>query len=164
MRRITSGVAVLAGVLGLASVAVAGNRSVSPITQAIKTIAFCRDKTSAFPDSAFNSYSPISAEFLQKIGKSYTGTIEEARQYKVTLLDQPKHGQAQLVYEPSHHWTYVPEEGYVGADRVIYLVGAHGKQYKVVVNFWVIPVIDENSDVQQCESINFGTQNGSREK
>ena len=80
-------------------------------------------------------------------------------QYQVTLLDNTKHGEVRLI---DHNiWTYSPMTGYTGADRAIYLIQNKGKQYKVVVNFWVLETIDENRDVQECESIDFGTSNGS---
>lgn len=158
MRWVTSGVAILAGVMGLTMVAEAGNRGLSPI---INTISFCRDKTSTFPESAFNSFSPVSAEFMQQIGKVYEGTIEEASQYKVALIALPKHGQVQLLDDVSQHWRYVPEKGYTGADRAIYLMETFGKQYRVVVNFWVVPVIDENRETQECDSIKFDASGGS---
>ncbi|MFY9259363.1 MAG: Ig-like domain-containing protein [Gallionella sp.] len=127
-------------------------------SQEVKTITFCRDRESLIPVSAWNSFSPINREFLQQIGKPYTGTVEDTLQYKVTLLELPKHGQAQLVHEPSQHWTYVPEKGYEGIDRVTYFVENQGKQYKVVINFWVISYPDEKGESQSqlCESIDFG--------
>lgn len=122
----------------------------------VRTVSFCRDKESAVPDSAFNSFSPVSVEFLRAIGKRYKGTIDEAQQYKVTLLEQPKHGNVRLVYEPSRHWTYAPLEGYTGADRVIYLLESQGNRFRVVINFWVVKLIDEQRKKQECEIKNFG--------
>ncbi|MDD2776156.1 MAG: hypothetical protein PHU06_09380 [Gallionella sp.] len=129
--------------------------------QNVKTITFCRDTESLSPDSGFNSFSPISEEFLKKIGRPFTGTDAEVQRYKVALLEMPKHGQARLVYEPSQHWAYVPEKGYQGADRAIYLVECQGKQYKVVINFWVTEVFDEGKDAPLCDSMDFGASNES---
>ncbi|MEQ1533296.1 MAG: matrixin family metalloprotease, partial [Sideroxydans sp.] len=161
---------------GVSDAVLAGNRGLSPIittvmivqavghnanpTQNVKTITFCLDKQSLVPDSAPNDFSPIGQYFLEKIGKPYTGTIEEAGQYKVKLFEMPKHGQAQLVDEPSQHWTYMPDKGYQGADRAIYLVESQGKQYKVVINFWVVEVLDEDRPSQYCDSVDFGASNG----
>jgi VCBS repeat-containing protein len=133
---------------------------IAQVQQSPTTVTFCLDKQSLVPDSAPNSFSPIGQDFLEKIGRPYTGTDAEAQQYKVTLLGMPKHGQAQLVYEPSQHWTYLPEEGYEGADRVTYLVEGQGKQYKVVINFWVVGVLDEDRKAQYCDSVDFGASNG----
>lgn len=129
--------------------------------QNVKTVTFCRDAESLSPDSAFNDFSPISTEFLQQIGAKHGVTIDELKAYRVTLVTPTQHGQVRLTDEPSHAWSYLPTKDYTGADRAIYLVQNQGKQYKVVVNFWVVEVIDENRDVQECESINFGTSNGS---
>ena len=123
----------------------------------MKTITFCRDKESWSPDiNAANAFSPISAEFLKQIGKTYSGTIEEAKQYKATLLVVPKHGEVRSI-DDYNDWVYLPTVDYEGADRVVFLVENQGKQYKVVINFLVAHIFDENRKVQECESMNFGT-------
>ncbi|MEQ1526082.1 MAG: matrixin family metalloprotease [Gallionella sp.] len=128
-------------------------------TQNIKTITFCLDKQSLVPDSAPNAFSPVNFEFLRQIGKPYTGTVAEAQQYNVTLLEVPKHGVVNSI-DDFTGWIYMPEKGYEGADRAIYLVESQGKQYKVVINFWVVEVLDEDRPAQYCDSVDFGASNG----
>ncbi len=128
-------------------------------TQNSQTITFCRDKESLSPDSAVNDFSPISDEFLRQIGAKHGDTVEELKRYRVTLVTPPQHGQVKLVYEPSHHWAYLPTQNYEGTDRVIFLVESQGKRYKVVVNFLVAQIFDENRQSQVCDSIDFGTSN-----
>ena len=118
----------------------------------VRAITFCRDAQSVIPDTALNDYSPISGEFLRKIGRPYKGTTADARPYRVALLQRPTHGQVQLLDEPSQHWTYVPEKDYTGTDRVVYAVESKTKRYKVVINFWVVEVIDESRKRSECES------------
>lgn len=135
-----------------------------PVTNDInKTITFCRDTQSLTPESALNSFSPISVEFLRQIGAKHGGTLTELKPYKATLVKPPQHGQVYLLDEGSHHWSYIPPEGYTGVDQVIYLVEKQGSRYTVIVNFWVLPAIDENLKPPVCKSIKFSeiTQNNS---
>lgn len=122
-----------------------------------KTITFCRDIDGLIPDSANNHFSPISVEFLRQIGARHGVTIEELKPYHVTLLTPPQHGEIRLVYEPSHHWSYVPANDYTGADRAIYLVEKQGKRNTAIVNFWVLQAIDENLKAPVCKSIKFSS-------
>lgn len=126
-----------------------------------KTVIFCRDKESLMPDSGRNGFSPLSAEFLRQIGAKHGLGIHKLKQYRVTLIAPPQHGKVRLTDEPSRSWTYKPKEGYTGADRVIYQVENQDKRYKVILNLWVVEIIDEGRRNQECDSINFGVTSDS---
>ena len=134
--------------------------SAPPTKEVTKTVAFCQDMTSLLPDSAVNSFSPLSVQFRRQIGARHDDAIDKLKPYRVKLVTPPQHGQVRLVDGSSQHWTYAPTEGYTGADRAIYAVENQGKRYKVIVNFWVLEITDENLKIQACESIKFGLTNG----
>ncbi len=88
--------------------------------------------------------------------------LDKEGRYKVTLIQAPVHGQVELVGSASHHWTYIPQDGYKGPDRAVFVVEAGGKRVKAVVNFLVLPVINEPKEddevkerVPECKSFDF---------
>ncbi len=170
-KNITCAAAMLC-VLGMVS-AEAENSSLASIViaqvQPSTTVTFCRDAESLSfgkndADSTDlphqNIFSPLSAEFFKKIGKPYTGSTKEAQQYKASVLEAPKHGEIQQI-DDFNDWTYLPAINYEGTDRINFLVESQGKRYKVVVNFLVAHIFDENRTKQVCDSIDFGTSDQS---
>ncbi len=141
-------------------IAEAPAKNITPATQVNRTVTSCYDTESAIPDSAANHFSPIKVDFLRQIGAKHGFTVPELKPYRVTLLTPPQHGEVRLVYEPSHHWAYVPSKGYTGTDRAIYLVEKQGKRCTVVVNLWVVEVLSDDSEPPLCKSVKFAPFTG----
>ena len=134
-------------------------QSAQPKSDTTKTMTFCLDAESLIPNSAANSFSPLSVGFKSKPGVP-RDTVEQVRGYRVTLVTPPQHGEVRLLDERSQHWTFAPQKRYTGADRAIYRVEYEGKRYTVVVNFWVVKVLEEDVKTPECESIKFAPLTG----
>lgn len=158
MRWITSGIAILAGVMGFTTVAVAGNRGLSPIVIQADTsgagttpqpnyiLKYCKETESGGdPRSAMHAVSP--AGMLAVYLERYKGAqfIDLAEIKNITLLEGSKHGE--LVSQTSRglvgYW-YDPEPEYVGNDRAVFMAEYQGVRYKIVVELHVFSIVMEN--------------------
>ena len=118
------------------------------------TFVFCRDAESALPDSAANSFSPVPRIFSKSLGLAGE-TVTDLSKFKVAMLEPPHHGEAKLVSAPSHHWSFAPNRGYTGIDRITYIVEVQGKRFKMIINFWVVELVDDERSTPECESHKF---------
>ncbi len=88
---------------------------------------------------------------------------------KITELEAPKHGKV-IVKKIDHplaeannpfwdSYSFIPDKDYLGKDRVVYEIEAEGKRYKLVLNFWVVPVVTYPKGdvpyVPECQSQKF---------
>ncbi|HEY6020949.1 MAG TPA: hypothetical protein VIY48_13920 [Candidatus Paceibacterota bacterium] len=97
-----------------------------------------------------NVFSP---EAIKKMGLSIV-ELEAPKHGKTLSLDRPDEQlenhtlDGKTVLLPlgsrSFDYTFMPELGYLGKDRVVYEVKAYGKRYKVIVNFVVVPVVGDD--------------------
>lgn len=153
MRWITSGVAILVGVMGLATVAVAGNRGLSPNmpsgdTAKVRTFGIC----SPMPNHNYsleNVIEPIGSagDYLQ----AYEHRTPPATVATATIVQQPKHGVLRLVTEAdrgtlfgstadpldpnANLYAYLPDSNYVGDDSATIQVD-FGNGLKVNVKYF----------------------------
>lgn len=128
--------------------------------------------------SANNDFSPLWHELLRLLkieGNLLSPTIIKEMGLAITVLRPPAHGKVEFVDPPdqqyethmpdgktvplpigttSHHYTFLPDLGYEGKDYVAYEVLAYGKRYKVIVNFLVVPVVNDNEPAT-CMSEKF---------
>ena len=124
-------------------------------------------------ESGLNSFGlPFHEEMYKRWGKT-PGAIQSSEwvakvNLKITELEAPKHGKV-VVRKIDHplaeannpfwdSYTFMPDLGYVGKDRVVYQVEAEGKRYKVILNFWVVPVVGRDADdVPECLNQKFNS-------
>jgi hypothetical protein len=129
-------------------------------------------------ESANNDFSPLPDALLRLLkikGNVLSPTTIKQMGLAIAVLRPPAHGRVRFVDPPdqqhkthmpdgktvplpigttSHHYTFMPDLGYLGRDYVAYEVLAYGKRYKVVVNFLVVPVVNENEPAT-CMSEKF---------
>ena len=101
--------------------------------------------SAANPVPATNDFSPLFGALIQRVGIGPGEVLSPEKIAKIGLkiseLEPTKHGKVEVVYAPSNHYAYIPDKGYLGKDRVVYEIEAHGKRYKATINFWVVPVV-----------------------
>lgn len=122
-------------------------------------LTYCIDAEYLVPESALNSFSPISADVARVLGfKHKRFTIAEMSRYTSTLIEAPKHGTVRLLDAASHNWLIEPDRDYEGPDRAVFTVEGNGRQVRVVWNFLVMPIMVEQQ--LKCREFRFG--NGDR--
>ena len=128
--------------------------------------------------SASNSFSPLPDALLRRLkvkGNVITPETAEKMALTVSMLKHPSHGKVKDLAPPdqryhshlpegkalsfppgttSYHYTFMPDLGYQGKDKVVYEVRANGNRYRVVVNFLVVPAV-RDKDPSQCASEKF---------
>jgi hypothetical protein len=120
------------------------------------TFSFCKDVTSTVIDSADNSFIPISGEIPKLLGiRPPYYDIGKTEFYKISVLKEPMHGQVRMVYQPAQQWIFNPTKGYAGGDKAEFLVEAKGRQFRVIVNFWVMEFVPDNLKKPICSSHSF---------
>jgi len=135
--------------------------SAAPIGKSYdKTFTSCNDVDHVAPSvSALGAFSPLHLGIVKRFGGPEGLSpewIEKVRP-KVTLIEPPSHGSVRVV-EPQQFFTYhyTPDAGYTGKDHVSYLVEVQGKRFRVVINFWVVPVVrDYPNDHRDCQDQDF---------
>lgn len=110
--------------------------------------------------SAFNDFGPLPRELYERWALPVSAVFSPERiaelGLKVTQIEAPKHGKAEVVSAPSFHYVYIPDKDYLGKDRVVYEIEAQGKRYKVTINFWVVPLVGRGADdVPECLNQKF---------
>jgi hypothetical protein len=109
----------------------------------------CLDASSVLIGSAFNQYSPVPT-VLSHLGykRNKTGgfnapehVIESITSF---VIGTPKNGKVKAADTP-HVWDYVANKGYEGKDRVVYLVEIIGRRFKVTVDIFVQPMVNEEA-------------------
>lgn len=64
----------------------------------------------------------------------------------VTVLQQPKHGTLSKDLSPQNAITYYPNPGYIGNDKVVFLVNIDGHKIKVIHTIKVRDLKDFNTN------------------
>lgn len=114
--------------------------------------------------SAFNSL-PVLNKVLFSLGYRWDNkkgsfnappaVIASIRNSKVTIIESPQHGAVERLTPNSHAWKYTAEPEYVGKDRVVFLVEAQGRRFKIVANLLVHHVVPEYDldEPPACEEV-----------
>jgi Matrixin len=126
----------------------------------LRSFSYCQNVQSLTPDSALNAFGPVGAEVAKALGFEHKRfTLTELRQYKVTVVQSPKHGELRSLNAASHSWMILPRSGYEGPDRVVFQVEGNGKAVRVIYNLLIRPVAPDSSADWLCTSYKF-TVNG----
>lgn len=118
----------------------------------------CQDVETMIKDSALNYLNPSSFVFkhlgYQVVNGAYNAPQSIKDGVKTSLLKLPVHGTiVPLGTGEFHGWGYHGNAGYEGKDQATFLVEVGGKRYKVVVNYLVHEVVDQNAVPPECESV-----------
>lgn len=120
-----------------------------------KALQGCRDVETIVKDSAINEFNPSYVVFkhlgYQVKNGDYNAPQAVKDSVKTSLLKSPAHGK--LVPQSFNFWTYEGEDNYQGTDQATFLVEVSGKRYKVVINYLVHEVVDQNANPPACESV-----------
>ncbi len=103
----------------------------------------CQDVQNLKPDSAHNSFSPLTGIPAQN------NVPIDKLDPKITVLEAPKHGKVKIINSEWYHYRFIPDKDYLGKDRVVYQVEAEGKRYKVILNFWIVPIVWDSKGEEQ---------------
>lgn len=153
----TGSVAILAGVLGLVTGAVAENRGLSPIVSAagatLPADYILKDCQETFhtpdPRSAFRAVDP--AYMLKNYLQAWEvpGVVNLA-DIKTTLLQGTQRGNLLSSTSNAGRTTYHydPAPGFYGDDKAIFMAEYAGKRYKIVIQIKVTENFNENDP--QC--------------
>ena len=120
----------------------------------------CQDVDSTFENSAFNSLGVLGGEVFRRLGypwssaeQMYVVPPKALAGMKVTILQSPQHGTVERAAPNLGWWQYKPVPGYVGKDKVSFLVEAEGRCFKITWNLLVHEVVDENANPPECEKV-----------
>jgi len=117
---------------------------------------YCKDVTSIFKGSAFNSLAVLHG-VLNRLGYSWktisSGKVPQSviAAIKTTVVEMPKHGKVEYTEPAGFFWHYTPDDDYTGPDRVKFVVEAKGRRFTFVVNILVHEVVDEFAKPPACE-------------
>ena len=125
-------------------------------TPSAEAMAYCQDVESrGIPPShsAFNSL-PVLQGVLGRLGYALSKDrsdfdappeiIAAVLNSKVNVIVTPQHGTVARLSSNSYFWQYTPEPGYVGKDKVAFLVEYQGRHFKIVVNLLVHETVPED--------------------
>jgi hypothetical protein len=163
MRWITSGVAILASVMGLVTAVGAENRGLSPTIAIVLAQATvppgstpqpnfiletCKQtESTGDPRSAFRAVDPayMLANYLNN-SSSKQVIFDLASIKNVTILQGTSRGKLLQGTSNAGRTTfhYEPIPNYTGNDQAIFLADFEGKRYKIVVNLVVSPTVGES--------------------
>lgn len=126
-----------------------------------KMLQGCRDVESAAREATGFDLNPSFIVFkhlgYQVKNGDYNAPQSVKDSVKTSLLKLPAHGT--LVPQSFNFWTYQGKDNFEGKDQATFLVEVGGKRYKVVVNYLVHEVVDQNAVPPECESV-FPPNNG----
>lgn len=146
----TGSVAILAGVLGLATGAVAENRDLSPIVTPVSAVApktkydavfsMCGPMHSADQVPANierdNHFSPMSAvvSYFESRGilPNFATGLGDPEPFQIKVLQGPVHGTIVSGNKLGAFFFYHAAPGYLGSDQMIFVVEVLGKKIKVI--------------------------------
>jgi hypothetical protein len=121
-----------------------------------KVYIACQDIDGIRLPSAYNQFAPFHQKLITQLGgpgAKYNSLWLEKVNPRVTLVEAPKHGKLEVDDAKWHLYHLTPDKDYLGEDRVVYEIEAQGKRYKVIINFWVVPVV--MPDYQECRYKKF---------
>jgi hypothetical protein len=123
-----------------------------------KVLHGCQDVETIAKDSANNWLNPSSVVFkhlgYQVEHGAYNAPQSVKDSVKTSLFKPPVHGTIVTLGSGEFNgWGYQGNAGYEGKDQAIFLVEVSGKRYKVVVNYLVHEVVDQNAVPPACERV-----------
>lgn len=108
--------------------------------------------------SAIRSIDPagrLTNEFLRHLNERQVETASKSTR----ILEGPKHGKlsTEVADNGYQFFAYFPNPGYIGKDRVVFLVEVDGKRYKVVTTLLVVKNFEYRDDPCPLPDIHYGS-------